>query len=98
MLRRPNSSDEIIVVVTFIWLYYVCFHMQASQASLPVNIQPLSFPGIAHSHTFSALDDFPKSVAWTFSQGSTPMSMDFHPAQQTLLLGRVNWIRYICYT
>ncbi|XP_047940621.1 topless-related protein 1 isoform X1 [Salvia hispanica] len=63
---------------------------EASQASLPVNIQPLSFPGIAHSHTFSALDDFPKSVAWTFSQGSTPMSMDFHPAQQTLLLVGTN--------
>ncbi|AQK58260.1 Topless-related protein 2 [Zea mays] len=30
-------------------------------------------------------DDFHKTVARTLSQGSTPMSMDFHPLQQTLL-------------
>ncbi|KAG6421485.1 hypothetical protein SASPL_118038 [Salvia splendens] len=63
---------------------------EGSQGSLPVNIQPLSFPGIAQSHTFSALEDFPKSVAWTFNQASSPMSMDFHPAQQTLLLVGTN--------
>jgi hypothetical protein len=34
-------------------------------------------------------DDFHKTVAQTLSQGSTPMSMDFHPLQQTLLLGKL---------
>jgi hypothetical protein len=34
-------------------------------------------------------DDFHKTVARTLSQGSTPMSMDFHPLQQTLLNGKL---------
>ncbi|KAH6755196.1 Transducin family protein / WD-40 repeat family protein [Perilla frutescens var. hirtella] len=62
----------------------------SDEASVPVNILPLSFPGNAHSHTFNALDDFPKSVAWTFNQGSSSISMDFHPTQQTLLLVGTN--------
>jgi hypothetical protein len=39
------------------------------------------------SHSYPQ-DDFHKAVARTLSQGSAPMSMDFHPVQQTLLLGK----------
>ena len=32
-------------------------------------------------------DDLPKAVARTLNQGSNVISMDFHPSEQTLLLG-----------
>ncbi|ONL96162.1 topless-related2 [Zea mays] len=41
------------------------------------------------SHNYQQ-DDFHKAVARTLSQGSAPMSMDFHPLQQTLLLVGTN--------
>lgn len=58
------------------------------QVNLPVNVLPVSFPSHSHSHSqaFNA-DDLPKTVVRTLNQGSSPMSMDFHPVQQTLLLG-----------
>ncbi|KAG6425315.1 hypothetical protein SASPL_115743 [Salvia splendens] len=52
--------------------------------------RPVSFPGHAHSQTFNAPDDLPKTVARTLNQGSSPMSMDFHPIQKTLLLVGTN--------
>ena len=55
--------------------------------NLPVNVLPVSFPGHGHSQAFSLPDDLPKTVARTVNQGSSPMSMDFHPVQLTLLLG-----------
>lgn len=57
--------------------------------NLPINVLPVSFPGhsSSHSQAFNAPDDLPKTVARTLNQGSSPMSMDFHPIQQTLLLG-----------
>lgn len=69
------------------------------EVNLPVNVLPVSFQGHGSSHTqqpfnasvsvsSSASDDLPKTVARTLNQGSSPMSMDFHPIQQTLLLGR----------
>lgn len=48
---------------------------------------PVPFPGHGHGQAFNAPDDLPKTVARTLNQGSSPMSMDFHPVQQTLLLG-----------
>ncbi|KAL0441665.1 UNVERIFIED_CONTAM: protein TOPLESS [Sesamum radiatum] len=62
----------------------------SDEVNLPVNVLPVSFPGHAHSQTFSAPDDLPKAVARTLNQGSSPMSMDFHPIQQTLLLVGTN--------
>jgi hypothetical protein len=61
----------------------------SDEVSLGVNMLPMTFPGQAHGHnqTFKAPDDLPKTVARTLSQGSSPMSMDFHPIKQTLLLG-----------
>ncbi|XP_031739793.1 protein TOPLESS [Cucumis sativus] len=47
---------------------------------------PVSFAGNGHAQTFNAPDDLPKTVMRTLNQGSNPMSMDFHPIQQTLLL------------
>jgi hypothetical protein len=52
---------------------------------------PVTYP---QSHNYQQ-DDFHKIVARTLSQGSTPMSMDFHPLQQTLLLGK--FLLYYCF-
>lgn len=58
-----------------------------SQVNLPINVLPMSFPGHGPSQAFNSPDDLPKNVARTLNQGSSPMSMDFHPTKQTLLLG-----------
>ncbi|XVF86383.1 hypothetical protein PTKIN_Ptkin18bG0035300 [Pterospermum kingtungense] len=62
----------------------------SDEVNLPVNVLPVTFPGHGHNQTFSAPDDLPKAVARTLNQGSSPMSMDFHPVQQTLLLVGTN--------
>ncbi|KAL6497091.1 hypothetical protein OROGR_029020 [Orobanche gracilis] len=62
----------------------------SDEVNLPVNVLPVSFPGHAHSQPFNAPDDLPKTVARILNQGSSPMSMDFHPIQQTLLLVGTN--------
>ncbi|KAF2544830.1 hypothetical protein F2Q70_00020007 [Brassica cretica] len=63
----------------------------SDEVSLGVSMLPMSFPGQAHGHSpaFKAPDDLPKTVARTLTQGSSPMSMDFHPIKQTLLLGDI---------
>lgn len=60
-----------------------------------MNVLSASFSGHGHGHgqAFSAPDDLPKTVVRTLNQGSTPMSMDFHPVQQTLLLGLLLFLR-----
>uniref|UniRef100_A0A0A0KYJ9 Uncharacterized protein n=1 Tax=Cucumis sativus TaxID=3659 RepID=A0A0A0KYJ9_CUCSA len=58
-----------------------CLFFHIMKANLPV-----SFAGNGHAQTFNAPDDLPKTVMRTLNQGSNPMSMDFHPIQQTLLL------------
>ncbi|XP_047327118.1 protein TOPLESS-like isoform X2 [Impatiens glandulifera] len=60
------------------------------EVNLPVNILPVSFMGHGHGQSISAPDDLPKNVARVLNQGSAPMSMDFHPIQQTLLLVGTN--------
>ena len=67
------------------------------QVNLPVNVLPVTFPGHGHSQTFNAPDDLPKAVARTLNQGSSPTSMDFHPVQQTLLLGLLTCFFFILY-
>ena len=57
------------------------------QVNLPVNVLSASFPGHGHGQAFNAPDDLPKTVMRNLNQGSSPMSMDFHPVQQTILLG-----------
>ncbi|OIW03867.1 hypothetical protein TanjilG_30143 [Lupinus angustifolius] len=60
----------------------------SDEVNLPINVLSGTFPGHGHGHSqaFNAPDDFPKTVMRTLNQGSSPMSMDFHPVQQTLLL------------
>jgi hypothetical protein len=43
--------------------------------------------GPSHPPNTYTPDDIPKTVARTLNQGSCVMSMDFHPVQQTILLG-----------
>nr|KYP56781.1 Vegetative incompatibility protein HET-E-1 [Cajanus cajan] len=60
------------------------------EVNLPVNVLSATFPGHGHGQTFNAPDDLPKTAMRTLNQGSSPMSMDFHPVQQTLLLVGTN--------
>ncbi|XP_068303841.1 topless-related protein 1-like [Pyrus communis] len=55
---------------------------------------PVTCPGQA----LNAPDDLPKNVTRTLNQGSIPMSMDFHPSQQTLLLGGITATNSYGYT
>lgn len=61
----------------------------SDEGSLPVNILPVTYAQ-SHSQATYTPDDLPKTVARTLNQGSTPMSMDFHPTVQTLLLVGTN--------
>lgn len=64
------------------------------QVNLPVNILPVTYPQ-SHSQAMYAPDDLPKTVARILNQGSAPMSMDFHPIQQTILLGLSSHLTYM---
>ena len=55
--------------------------------NLPVNILPIGFANQGHGQSSYSSDDLPKNVVTTLSQGSVVKSMDFHPQQQTILLG-----------
>ncbi|XP_020110351.1 protein TPR3 isoform X1 [Ananas comosus] len=61
----------------------------SDEVNLPVNILPVTYPQ-SHSQAMYAPDDLPKTVARILNQGSAPMSMDFHPIQQTILLVGTN--------
>ncbi|EPS69099.1 hypothetical protein M569_05666, partial [Genlisea aurea] len=62
----------------------------SEEANHPVNVLPVPFPGHGNSQNFSTPDELTRTVARTFNQGSSPVSMDFHPVQQTLLLVGTN--------
>ncbi|KAM7480314.1 hypothetical protein LguiA_028527 [Lonicera macranthoides] len=68
----------------------------SDEISLPVNVMAMSFPGHSHGQAFNPPDDLPKTVARTLNQGSSPMSMDFHPIQQTLLLVALDFLLLKC--
>ncbi|KAF8400618.1 hypothetical protein HHK36_013917 [Tetracentron sinense] len=55
--------------------------------NLPVNILPAAYTSQSHAQSLCSSDDLPKIVVMTLTQGSAVKSMDFHPVQQTLLLG-----------
>ncbi|KAI7980950.1 Protein TOPLESS [Camellia lanceoleosa] len=69
-------------------IFFMLYLSNAGKSS--VNVLPVSFSGHGHSQALNAPDDLPKTVARTLNQGSAPMSMDFHPIQQTLLLVGTN--------
>ncbi|KAK9666415.1 hypothetical protein RND81_14G183200 [Saponaria officinalis] len=50
----------------------------------------VKFPPHGHGQPLNFLDDLPKTVVRTLNQGSSPMSMDFHPDELTLLLVGTN--------
>ncbi|XP_058115708.1 protein TPR3-like isoform X2 [Magnolia sinica] len=62
----------------------------SDEVNLPVNILPVSYSGQSHSQGLYSPDDLPKTVARLLNQGSSPMSMDFHPIHQTILLVGTN--------
>ncbi|XP_058780462.1 topless-related protein 1-like isoform X1 [Vicia villosa] len=64
----------------------------SDEGNLPVNVLSATFPGHGHGHSqaFNSPEDLPKNLLRTLNQGSSPMSMDFHPVQQTLLLVGTN--------
>ncbi|KAJ6834127.1 topless-related protein 1-like isoform X1 [Iris pallida] len=49
---------------------------------------PVGYPGIARSQY--STEELPKNVAVVLNQGSSVMSMDFHPSQPTILLVGTN--------
>ncbi|XP_059644318.1 protein TOPLESS isoform X2 [Cornus florida] len=87
--RAMGMSDE----VRFSGIHTIApmgLEPSISNVNLPVNVMTVSFTGHGHSQGFNAADDLPKTIARTLNQGSSPMSMDFHPVQQTLLLVGTN--------
>ncbi|XLR47376.1 hypothetical protein S83_032036, partial [Arachis hypogaea] len=62
----------------------------SDEVNLHVNVLSATFPGHGHGQAFNAPYDLPKTVMRTLNQGSSPMSMDFHPVQQTILLVGTN--------
>lgn len=61
-------------------------------SSLPFNVLPIGYSGSGqshvHAHNLYSTDDVPKNVVITLNQGSFVNSMDFHPSQQIILLGK----------
>lgn len=49
---------------------------------------PVAYSSQSHGQSSYSSDDLPKNVVMTLSQGATVKSMDFHPLQQILLLGK----------
>ncbi|KAJ3695527.1 hypothetical protein LUZ60_000904 [Juncus effusus] len=62
----------------------------SDEINLPVNMLPVTYPQPSHAQPLYTPDDVPKTVTRSLSQGSSPMSMDFHPIQQTILLVGTN--------
>lgn len=83
-LMDANCASLSTVIMRYWLLDLLNRHLQVA---LPVNVVPVTFPGHGHAQAFNLTDDLPKVVARTISQVSSPMSMDFHPFQLTLLLG-----------
>ncbi|XP_077237894.1 protein TOPLESS-RELATED PROTEIN 2-like [Tasmannia lanceolata] len=55
-----------------------------------VQSDEVSFSGASHPPNIYLQDDLPKTVVRSLNQGSSVMSMDFHPQQQTILLVGTN--------
>lgn len=62
--------------------------MFSQVSNLPVNLLPVAYSSQSHGQSSYSSDDLPKTVVMTLSQGSIVKSMDFHPLQQILLLGK----------
>ncbi|XLR22983.1 hypothetical protein S83_050883, partial [Arachis hypogaea] len=62
----------------------------SDEVNLPINVLSATFLGHGHGQAFNAPYDLPKTIMRTLNQDSSPMSMDFHPVQQTILLVGTN--------
>ncbi|CAA7407572.1 unnamed protein product [Spirodela intermedia] len=62
----------------------------SDEVSLPVNALPIGYTGQSLPPNMHSSDDLPRNVALTLSQGSSVMSMDFHPSRSTYLLVGTN--------
>ncbi|GAB4832838.1 Topless- protein 4 [Ancistrocladus abbreviatus] len=58
--------------------------------TLPVNILPVAYSNQSHGQSSYSSDDLPRNVIMNLNQGSAVKSVDFHPAQQILLLVGTN--------
>lgn len=52
-----------------------------------IKLWQVSFSGASHPANMYTQEDLPKQLVRTLNQGSNVMSLDFHPVQQTILLG-----------
>ena len=64
---------------------------------MPVNMLPVGYMGQSHGQSSYSSDDLPKTVWTTLNLGSTVKSMDFHPLQQIVLLGKFTLTVYSGY-
>lgn len=83
----PTFGVAFLPILLSVSSSYDC--LQAN--NLPVNIMPSIYPGQSHAHSMYSADDLPKTVMANLNQGSSVKSMDFHPVQQTLLLGLITY-------
>jgi hypothetical protein len=72
-----HMQSRFMTTLRFVWAEEIFFTFL--QATYPAPIPQSSW----------SLDDLPKTVACTLSQGSNVTSMDFHPSRNTLLLGTI---------
>lgn len=82
-------ATHLNVSIFFFFLLSSLIFISFLYANLPVNIFPVTISAQNQSQGLYSPDDLPKTVARTLNQGSSPMSMDFHPVQQTILLGQL---------
>lgn len=98
---RAGQSDEVLInelAISFSTLSLVTFDFfgdYPKSSQLHVNYFQVSFSGSNHPPNIYSPDDLPKTAARDVSQGSNVMSMDFHPQQQTVLLGLL--LRFLFY-
>jgi hypothetical protein len=50
---------------------------------------PMAYTSQNHGQNSYSSDDLPKNPVMALNQGSAVKSMDFHPVQQILLLGKL---------
>jgi hypothetical protein len=72
------------LLTTLVLLLYLIFY----QVNLPINIMPIAYTSQNHGQNSYSSDDLPKNPVMALNQGSAVKSMDFHPVQQILLLGK----------
>lgn len=90
------NQGYLVFVLPFVWFADECRQWYGSALILPPSILlifgvwysgQVNYAGPSHPQNSVSADDLPKNVARNLNQGSCVMSMDFHPMQQSVLLG-----------